>query len=267
MQTNSLFLKACQNGQKGIVLSFLKRGGININRKDNAGFTPLHYACRKGTRDIARILIENDADVNVMSNRGVTPLHLAASIGSKEIMRLLIEAGADVDATDNSGQSVMIYAIRSGKTDAVRFLKEYGADASQVDDDGRSAIDYANITGMAQMMDGTIEEDVNKRDSYGNTPLHQSCYNGHSEMVKRMLQNENIEVDAMNDIGETPLHIAIREDNLHIAELLLAAGADSSKIYNDGEAPIHIAAKHGKAHIVGTLLKYGSDVNSKNKAE
>ena len=253
MQTDILFLKACQNGQKGVILSFLKRGGINLNRKDNNGYTALHYACRKGTRDIARILIENGANVNLMTNNGVTPLHLAASIGSKEIIKLLLDAGADINATDNAGQSVMIYAIRSGKTDTVRLLKEYGADDTLSDDNGRTAIDYVNITGMAQLVDDVM--DVNKRDSYGNTPLHQSCYNGHSEMVKRMLQQEDIEVDAINDKGETPLYIAIREDNLYIAELLLNAGADPNRICKDGDFLIHIAARHGKAHIVGMLLK------------
>ena len=81
-----------------------------------------------------------------------------------------------------------------------------------------------------------------------------------------MLQQENIEVDAINDKGETPLYIAIREDNLYIAELLLNAGADPNRICKDGDFLIHIAARHGKAHIVGMLLKYGVDVNSMNRS-
>ena len=32
MQLDDLFLKACQNGQKSVVITFLKRGGINVDK-------------------------------------------------------------------------------------------------------------------------------------------------------------------------------------------------------------------------------------------
>lgn len=260
-----LFFKACQNGQKGVAESFLKKGDINVDRIDNEGFAPLHYACRKGTREIVRMLIEYGADVNVTSNEGITPLQLAVTTGSKEIIKMLVDAGADVNATDNSGKSVLIYGIKAGRTEAVRYLKELGADISCTDNEGRTAIDYANVTGLTQMVENVMDANENKRDSYGNTPLHQSCCNGHSEVVKLMLQKESTDVNATNDIGETPLYIAVRENNMYITELLIQAGADANKKDNDGLSPLHVAARKGKVHIVGALVKGGADVNCQNK--
>ena len=39
------FLNACRNGQKGIVQIFLKKGGIDVDKRDVEGNTPLYHAC------------------------------------------------------------------------------------------------------------------------------------------------------------------------------------------------------------------------------
>ena len=58
-----LLLKACQNGQKGVVLAFLKKEGLNVNAVDKDGYSPLHYACLKGYKDIVKLLIEKGAEI------------------------------------------------------------------------------------------------------------------------------------------------------------------------------------------------------------
>ena len=98
-----LLLKACQNGQKGVVTAFLKKEGIDVNAVDELGFAPIHYVCKKGYRDIVKLLLEKDADVNIISNQSITPLHMAVISGNKEIIKLLVDAGADINATDREG--------------------------------------------------------------------------------------------------------------------------------------------------------------------
>ena len=41
------FLNACRNGQKGIVQIFLKKGGIDVDKRDVEGNIPLYHACLK----------------------------------------------------------------------------------------------------------------------------------------------------------------------------------------------------------------------------
>ena len=48
---DNVFLNACKNGQKGIVEAFVKKGGIDFNKRDPLGNTPLFYAAVKGARD------------------------------------------------------------------------------------------------------------------------------------------------------------------------------------------------------------------------
>ena len=72
MDNNQTFLNACRNGQKSIVQIFLKKGGIDINKRDQEGNTALYYACQKGYRDIVALLLDNDADASCINNlRGI----------------------------------------------------------------------------------------------------------------------------------------------------------------------------------------------------
>lgn len=50
---------------------------IKINEKDDKGQTPLIKAIVAGHIDVAKLLIENDADVNVVDNDSKTALMIA----------------------------------------------------------------------------------------------------------------------------------------------------------------------------------------------
>jgi FOG: Ankyrin repeat len=119
---DNIFLNACKNGQKGVVETFVKKGGINYNKRDENGNTPLYYAAQKGARDIVKLLIENGADATIANNQSITPLHAVSKTGNKEIITILTENGADVNATDKEGKTPLIYAVSAGKSEISRQL-------------------------------------------------------------------------------------------------------------------------------------------------
>ncbi len=87
---DAIFLNACKNNQKAIVQTLLKKGGINLDKRDGLGNTPLYYSCQKGARDIVKILVEAGADVNLANNQSATPLHIVSQSGNKEIVAVLL---------------------------------------------------------------------------------------------------------------------------------------------------------------------------------
>lgn len=54
---------------------------------------------------MARILINNGADVNARNIQNDTPLHWAAFYGSPEVAKLLIESGANLKALNAKGET------------------------------------------------------------------------------------------------------------------------------------------------------------------
>lgn len=90
MDNNLIFLNACKNGQKGVVQVFVKQGGIDFNKRDSLGNTPLHQAVHNGQNEVVRELLKNYPD-----NAQHTALYYAAESGFTEIVEILIMAGAE----------------------------------------------------------------------------------------------------------------------------------------------------------------------------
>lgn len=263
---DKLLLKACQNGQKGVVMAFLKKDGVNVNAVDEIGFSPLHYVCKKGYRDIVKLLLDKEADVNLISNQSITPLHMAAVSGNKEIVKLLTDAGADLNATDKEGKTPLIYAVEAKKAECARFFVESGADTTIMDNQNHTALDYANALGMVQLIESIAKDNSGNADAFGNTPLHQACHNGQGEVVKTMLAKGEMDINARNDDKETPLFLAVAENNILIAELLLEAGADANIPGGRGSnSPLHIAAANENEHLVKSLLSHGANIDERNE--
>ena len=122
MDNNLTFLNACRNGQKSIVRIFLDKGGVNLDKRDGEGNTPLYYACRQGHRDVVALLLDRGADVSLINNRSESPLHAAAQSGNKEIVALLARHGADLNATDCEGRTPLMVLLDYKRTDAALYL-------------------------------------------------------------------------------------------------------------------------------------------------
>ena len=168
-------------------------------------------------------------------------------------MRLLLEIGK------------LSNCLEAKKADAVKYLIELGADVSILDNKHHTALDYANALGLTQLIGEMSKYSTGTTDAYGNTPLHQSCYNGQSEVVKAMLAEKTVDINVCNDEGITPLYFAVMRNNLFITELLLEAGADADKKDNHGNTPLHLAARNENEHIVKRLLENGADANARTE--
>ncbi len=57
----------------------------------------MHYACSKGHRDIAQLLVAQGAEVNKLDEHSYSPLHRAAAKGDVQIMALLVDRGAKLN--------------------------------------------------------------------------------------------------------------------------------------------------------------------------
>ena len=209
-------------------------------------------------------MLENGADSGLCNINSRAPLHFAAETGNKEIIALIVEAGADVNCSDKNGVTPLMLMAKFGKTDAaLAYIKNQNVDISLKDNDNHAAIDYATASGLRELVKAlSYENQEAHTDAYGNTPLHQACWNGQGEVVKVLLE-KGAEVEKLNDDGESPLILAVEKGNLVIVDLLLAAGANAGSARLDGVAPLHIAAKNGEHFIGKALINAGADKNVK----
>jgi ankyrin repeat protein len=101
--------------------------GINLNDQNLYGSTPLHYAVHIHPR-VAKILIDNRADVNVKDKQGRTPLFRISGFDHPEAantVKLLINNGAIINTQDNNGQTAVKRALVNGRKDIADMLISY----------------------------------------------------------------------------------------------------------------------------------------------
>jgi len=117
------------------------------------GFTSLGLACYFGQHEIARYLVLKGADVNLPSNNGfnVFPIHSAAAGNYTDIARLLIENGANVNVRQQAGSTPLHSAAQNGNLDLLILLLENGADVNVRMEGGKLPADLAREKGFKEI--------------------------------------------------------------------------------------------------------------------
>ena len=131
-----------KNGFTTSVKRLLSIRNINVNMKDDwTGWTPLNWAALKGHVEIARLLLQNGAEVNVRDSLDRTPLHYAALFGHVDILHLLVENGADLEAQNNPGERALHIAARYCNLPIIQeLISRYHVDINARENDGRTAL-------------------------------------------------------------------------------------------------------------------------------
>jgi ankyrin repeat protein len=245
-------------------------GGKPVELTDEHGSTLLHIAAIHGRRDIAAFLLGRGAAVEARDASGDTPLHGAAyaihwmppggdhgmrlvpgcGVEHLAVAELLVAKGADVKATDRNRWTPLHLAARGGNPNVAAFLIERGADVRAVDESG--------VTPLHLAADGGNHEPM----------LPQFTVLGEHAAVARLLLSKGADADAASLMG-TPLARAARHGASDVAEVLLAAGADSTGGPTEGlgmPPALHAAAYAGDARLVDKFLAKGASVEARDRS-
>ncbi len=142
------------------IISMLIAHGANVNANDNTYggeevWIPLHWAAQENCLDVAKILIENGADINALTNpNGLSPLDIAIMENNIAFAKLLLENGADV-GTGPSSENYLTpahLAASYNRPEIMELLIQYGVNVFAKDDDGMVALDNAIDVGAKQIV-------------------------------------------------------------------------------------------------------------------
>ncbi|KAH7380032.1 ankyrin repeat-containing domain protein [Pyrenochaeta sp. MPI-SDFR-AT-0127] len=235
---------ACKIGRLDAIQFLLSKGAM-VDEAAMAGWTPLLYStCNEeddfegfpfppnpytGTSrlEVAKILLEQGANIRAATTDGQTVLHGAARLSDTELVRYFVEHGANVRAVNANAETALHNAARTANVEAVRYLIDQGADVHAV----------------------TTE---------GETILHAACSRANrttltfiSNILEIILDN-GIEVNAKDVTGSTSLHLLYEQFyryqscNTEAFNLLLRRGADRLVANNDGEKVMELIEKDEK---------------------
>jgi len=252
------------------IAKLLLENGANVNAKNDNGETALIIAAQNDHTEIVKLLLEKGAkyDPFYKTNDGFTYLMAFARCGLTNYCQELLNKGADVNAKTNSGWTALMYAAKNGHTETVQLLLEKGADVNAKNfNNERTALIWAAGKGHTKIVKLLLENgaDVNAKDIDGRTALMYAANNGHTKIVQILIEN-GANVNAKDKWGWTVLLYPAENGHTEIVQLLLEKGANVNAKNISGWTALMKAAESGHTEIVQLLLKKGADVNAKSNS-
>jgi ankyrin repeat protein len=256
---------------------------MNVN---NESVRKLVRAIDRNDIDAVSTLLSNGVDVS----ESVCLSH-AVTHGRVEIMRLLLDAGADIEQVNAKGESACHVAIRYNQFPALQLLIERGANvrsvrnpllntaASYSDErismlllDAGALIDnlkpdvlmsLVSIPSSVAVLKRLLALQVDfsaMRDVHGRSLCHQVVWNAHPNadldaLLRALVDVPNVDINAVNVNGMTPLHCAVIQRNKNAVRLLVELGADIDRQSTDGRSAVRLASQ-----VSELLIALGADV-------
>jgi cytohesin len=150
-------------------------------------------------------------ELNFVASQGWTPLHFAAAAGNLPFIERLDFATCDMNATDDDEVTPLHLAARSGHTHVVAFLVRIpGIDITFKNKNGDAPLHEA-VCGNAATVALLITQpdiDLNVAQTTGLTPLHCAVIKQRPEIVRLLVECEQVDVNCVDESLRTPLHFA-----------------------------------------------------------
>src|SRR5262249_48829583 len=176
--------------------------------------------------------ISQDYALNV-TFQSATAYWLASKFAEPEMMRALLESGADPKR-----------AIKDGTTPLMAIMNGSGGN---------------NIVGTTSDPRERVltPNELAARDQEAEARTMMEAF--------RIALEQDADVNAANQAGDTVLHIAASRGYVDAVRLLVEHGADVNAVNQTGTTPLHNAASQGSASIIEILVDKGARLDVKNK--
>lgn len=299
-----------------LIHSLLELQDGSINKQDEQGRTPLHLICSgvrlpkdvsattlteiqqistslhlicsgvkepedvsattlSETQQIIELFLINNADLKIFDNSGKPPLHCLVDhwlskdfplegIRNKIITQFL-QCGANINDIDKNGRTLLHYVAGTPEMKVLVVHKRNSAperlnyfvpgrrylrivldccNNNRVNKNEHVHIHLEDPKYTKEYLLKLLrcEADINATDNEGNVPLHLAICAEKFYIAEELLKL-NINVNVKNSVGQTPLHYAVSDTNKfnHVSMLLLYKGALASIVDVQGNTPVDIA--------------------------
>ncbi|KAL2074939.1 hypothetical protein VTL71DRAFT_8719 [Oculimacula yallundae] len=284
--------QAIVDGDLEHVQDWCAQEGVDVNRRDYTGRTPLHLATMASTPEIVQCLIDNGARLIARLVDGRTALHIAAARGNVEMVNALMQRSEaneeeEEEKAEARREARKAQAISSrltdddGRTD--EGLSDNESEASQITLDSEEGSDSMTMGSFVKITEdkGNSEDDMPEDDSeepdildvdiiawdYGLSPLHLAILNGHAEIIELLVSEYGADVlvpvklvlpgtsNARGAIMSILLALSLpAEKGKEIVKLLLKLGATSAQADMNHYSVFHYIVKEGRDDILDILL-------------
>jgi uncharacterized protein len=216
-------------------------------------------------RSLERDLSVSTVDIDTQDVHGRTPLWWACVRRDIEASLQLLRFGADPNIVDNDAYSPFLNAASRGCLELCLLLIRCGADVLHVSKYSHSALHLAYGFGsadantfMQRILDANGHRLINSLDSFGWTPLARASRSNNLALARVLLAN-GADAEIPDIEGITPLLYSLQYNHNDITLLLLQYGASHLAQNYHGATVLHLAIYHGGVATLQILANFNLD--------
>jgi len=242
--------------------------GAEVKARDRNGITALHHAANNRHASLATILLQSGADKDgacTKEGNFRTPMHLAVEEDYPDLLELLIAEHADTEKAGPYNYTALHMSCNRGSLKCLTLLLAAGAKVDARTEFGLTVLHEAAASGHLEILKilfqerpGQMRTLINMGDGNGDTPLHCAVESGHAAEAMLLLENGSLPIQ-VNNVGYSPLHVAIVAGDFYLGKLLLDTfKGDANLKALIGSTPLHYAATWARIDFVRLLVKAGA---------
>jgi len=196
---------------------------LDLNPRDEDGFTPFDEACLQGYLEVINALLSDP-------RLAVPPLFPAAFFGREREVEDTVFVGGNprvLNQVTRGGISALYLASMAAQVAVVRILLEFPKlDVNRLDEFGTSPLGVAcsfGHLGVVELLGEDERVDLNGLNAPGDPPIYAACLKGHTDVVKYLARNPRINLNRKVASMHSPLWVAASKGNTYMVEAILAA--------------------------------------------
>lgn len=201
--------------------------------RDNFAIHALCYAVTLGSVKAINWLVNNGVDTNICLHDPCAEylIHTICYMRDPEILtKFLSKKETQINVRNYLGMTPLHLVVENDSDDKgkilAKILLDLGADVNAIESEA------------------------------GGTPLSLAAARCRNEVVELLIK-QGANINSQSDIifGDTPLHIAVKNNQIENIKLLLAAGADTKISNFNQQTPLDIAYAENKQDVIDLFLK------------
>ena len=220
------------------------------------------------------LLTHNDAS-NFIDGQGFSPLMKAAYFNQIEIAKALVEYDADVNLSHPNGHTALDIAMMKNSHDVASFLRGIHNSLPRFERPIFSPT-HNSLLRSSRLVEVGMLESENRASEMNVLVTKESCHIPSKQDIElkllQMCKNgtasieqmatfklQGINMDLIDDHGRTPLIISVMKSHTVLIKWLLVNGANVNAKDYDGCTPLMYAAQSGHVLIARLLLESKAD--------
>ncbi len=181
----------------------------------------------------------------------------------------LVNNGIDIEIKNEKEETAIFYAIKAKSSAILQILLENNVNTNHLNINKRTALQKAIIIGSNNRIINHLiaqTKELNNSDTDGNNVIFDAVANGNIEIIKNIASKKNVNLNHINNNGDTVLQKEIVLKNNSLALLLIELGVDPTILDSSGKSFLFYSITKGIKNIelIEKAVKLRYNINKKN---